>query len=48
MRERAYREKADSCRALADEFHDRPERPFLFNAADVYERLADEHVLKAQ
>jgi hypothetical protein len=46
MRERAYREEADNCRELAGEFHDRPEGPFLLNAASVYEGLADERTLE--
>jgi len=37
-----YRNEADNCRALADEFSNRPERTFLLSAADVYECLADE------
>ena len=45
MCERAYRDEADNCRALADEFPDRPERPFLLNAADIFEGLADEQAL---
>ena len=48
MRERAYREEADRCRVLSDEFHDLPEGSFLLNAANAYEGLADEHVLEAQ
>ena len=45
MRERAYRDEAENCRALADEFPDRPEGPFLLNIADVYECLAEEQTL---
>lgn len=41
MRERAYRDEADNCLALADEFQDRPEGPFLLNVASVYDGLAD-------
>ena len=48
MLERAYRKEADNCRALADEFHHMPEGPFLLNAANVYESLADEQVLETQ
>ena len=48
MRERVYRDEAEICRALADEFQDLPERPFLLNVADVYESLADEDAADIQ
>jgi len=42
LRHNLYRTEADHCRALADDFSNRPEETFLLSAAAAYECLADE------
>lgn len=49
MCERAYRNDANNCRALADEFHDRSAEHFnIFEAATTYEFLAAETALETK
>jgi len=40
MRQFSLKEEAESCRALASEFLDRPEQPFLLKLASALEEVA--------
>lgn len=42
MSRQSYAHEATHCRALAQDFADRPESPFLLRAADVFDDLASQ------
>jgi len=46
MSNESYAQEARNCRALATAFAERPERPFLIRAADVFDDLTAQHFQK--